>query len=588
MHTNLRSFIEQLRKEKQVVEIKAEVDPYLELAEIHRRVIDEQGPALLFTNVKGSRFPVVTNLFGTPKRVEMSVGPRPEKILKKAVHALDKLIPPKLSNLWAERDWLLGIARSGMNNVSPKKAPVLQVKQDPVNLTELPVLTCWPEDGGPFVTLPLVYTEHPRTKEHNLGMYRIQVYSEEQTGMHWQIHKGGGFHFYEAEQSEKALPVTLMLGGPPALVIAAITALPEPLPELLYASFLMGEKLDMVTVEDHAHRIIAEAEFAVCGEVPPILRKPEGPFGDHYGYYSLIHEFPVFDVKAVYHRADAIYPATVVGKPRQEDYFIGEWMQELLAPMFPLLMPGVKSIWTYGEAGFHSLAAAVVRESYFRKALGHAFRILGEGQLSLTKFLIVTDVSVNLRNFKDLLEQVLMRFNPAQDLLIINDTSMDTLDYTGRVFNQGSKAIMLGLGNPVWTLAEEYTGGALPGILKIEPYCQGCLMISGESFREVPDLAAEIAAKCKRQLERWPLVVLVDDLNKITDQTSFLWTVFTRFDPAWDIYADHKVRHNKIQYEGPVIIDARMKPQYPGEVLPREDIVKKVSARWDELFPPKR
>ena len=299
MHTNLRSFIEQLRKEKQVVEIKAEVDTYLELAEIHRRVIDEQGPALLFTNVKGSRFPVVTNLFGTPKRVEMSVGPRPEKILKKAVHALDKLIPPKLSNLWAERDWLLCIARSGMNDVSPKKAPVLQVKQDPVNLTELPVLTCWPEDGGPFVTLPLVYTEHPRTKEHNLGMYRIQVYSEEQTGMHWQIHKGGGFHFYEAEQSEKALPVTLMLGGPPALVIAAITALPEPLPELLYASFLMGEKLDMVTVEDHAHRIIAEAEFAVCGEVPPVLRKPEGPFGDHYGYYSLVHEFPVFDVKAV-------------------------------------------------------------------------------------------------------------------------------------------------------------------------------------------------------------------------------------------------------------------------------------------------
>lgn len=585
MHTDLRSFIKQLKKEKQIVEINAQVDPYLELAEIHRRVIDEQGPALFFTNVKASKFPVVTNLFGTPRRVELAMGKKPEQILKQATKALDKLMPPKIKNLWAERKWLLGIAKAGLKNVDPKKAPVLQCRQQEVNLRELPVITSWQEDGGPFVTLPLVYTEHPRTKEHNLGMYRIQVYSEEQTGMHWQIHKGGGFHYHEAESMNKPLPVSLFLGGPPALVVAAITALPEPLPELLYASFLMGEKLDMVEVPEHPHRLIAQAEFAVCGEVPPVLRSPEGPFGDHYGYYSLIHDFPVFDVKQVFHRRDAIYPATVVGKPRQEDYFIGEWMQDLLSPMFPLLMPGVKSLWTYGEAGFHSLAAAVVRESYFREALAHAFRILGEGQLSLTKFLIVTDAPVNLKNFPQVLENVLMRFNPAEDLLIINDTSMDTLDYTGRLFNRGSKAIMMGLGQPKWNLVAEYTGGQLPGILKIAPYCKGCLMISGESFKDIPDLAAEIAGKCKRQLESWPLVVMVDDLAKIHDQTSFLWHVFTRFDPAWDLYADYKVRHNKIQYEGPVIIDARMKPQYPGEVLPREDIAKKVSDRWKEYFP---
>lgn len=585
MHTNLRSFIEQLKKEKQIVEVNAQVDPYLELAEIHRRVIDEQGPALLFTNVKDSKFPVVTNLFGTPRRVELAMGKKPEQILKQATKALDKLMPPKIKNLWAERDWLLGIAKAGLKNVDSKKAPVLECRQQVVNLRELPVITSWHEDGGPFVTLPLVYTEHPRTREHNLGMYRIQVYSEEQTGMHWQIHKGGGFHYHEAESMNKPLPVSLFLGGPPALVIAAITALPEPVPELLYASFLMGEKLDLVEIPDHSHRLIAQAEFAVCGEVPPVLRSPEGPFGDHYGYYSLIHDFPVFDVKQVFHRRDAIYPATVVGKPRQEDYFIGEWMQDLLAPMFPMIMPGVKSLWTYGEAGFHSLAAAVVRESYFREGLAHAFRILGEGQLSLTKFLIVTDAAVNLKNFKQVMENVLMRFNPAEDLLILNDTSMDTLDYTGRTFNRGSKAIMMGLGQPIWNLASEYTGGQLPGILKIEPFCRGCLMISGESFKDVPDLAAEIAGKCKRQLERWPLVVLVDDLAKIHDQTSFLWHVFTRFDPAWDIYADYKVRHNKIQYEGPVIIDARMKPQYPGEVITREDITKKVTDRWKEYFP---
>lgn len=585
MHTSLRSFMDLLRKEKEITEVNAEVDPYLELAEIHRRVIAEQGPALLFTNVKGSRFPVVTNLFGTSRRVELAIGLRPEEILKKAAGALDRLLPPKLKNLWGERDWLLGIVKSGLRNVSRDKAPVLQSRQQPVNLKELPVLTSWQEDGGPFVTLPLVYTEHPDSKEHNLGMYRIQIYSENETGMHWQIHKGGGFHYHEAEKKNRSLPVTLFLGGPPALVMAAITALPETVPELIYASFLMGEKLDMVEVDGHPHRLIAEAEFAICGEVPPFQRRPEGPFGDHYGYYSLVHDFPVFHVSRVYHRRDAIYPATVVGKPRQEDYFIGEWMQDLLQPLFPLIMPGVKAIWTYGEAGFHSLAAAVVRESYFREALGHAFRILGEGQLSLTKFLMITDVPVNLKDFPQVLENVLARFNPARDLVIINDTSMDTLDYTGRKFNQGSKAIMLGLGEPIWDLTGEYAGGPLPGIDDIRPYCKGCLVISGKTYKEDPDLAGEVVRKSRQQLARWPLVVLVDDASIVKDQTAFLWTVFTRFDPAWDIYADYKVRHNKIRYEGPVVIDARMKPHYPDELIPRSDIVKKVSSRWDELFP---
>lgn len=584
MHSSLRSFIEALRREKEIVEINVEVDPNLELAEIHRRVVDEQGPALLFTRVKGSRFPVVTNLFGTPRRVEMAIGPKPEEILRKATGALDRLLPPKLTNLWGERGWLLDLAKSGLHSVSSVKAPVLQCKQQPVNLGELPVLTCWPEDGGPFLTLPLVYTEHPVTGQHNLGMYRVQIFSDDQTGMHWQIHKGGGFHYHEAEKMNKSLPVTISLGGPPALVIAAITALPEPVPELIYASFLMGEKLDMTEVDGWTHRLIAEAEFAICGEVLPYVRKPEGPFGDHYGYYSLTHDFPVLNVKHIYHRKDAVYPATVVGKPRQEDYYIGEWMQDLLAPMFPLIMPGVKSLWTYAETGFHSFAAAVVRESYFREALAHSFRILGEGQLTLSKFLMVTDVPVNLKDFPQLLESVLTRFNPGRDLVIINDTSMDTLDYTGRQFNRGSKAVMLGLGEPVRELPGQYNGAALPGIKKIKPYCRGCLIVSGQSFESEPELPIEIVKGGQVELAQWPLVALVDDVDEITDQTTFLWTVFTRFDPAQDIYADYTVRQNKIRYRGPVVIDARMKPQYPAELVPAEDTIKKVSARWGELF----
>jgi UbiD family decarboxylases len=578
--------MEQLWKEKEIIEISAEVDPCLELAEIHRRVVAEGGPALLFTRVQGSKFPVVTNLYGTVRRMEMAMGPKPEEIVRLAVQALDKLMPPKLVNLWKERSWLLDVARTGLRRVSPPRAPILESSMQNVNLHELPVLTSWQEDGGAFLTLPLVYTEKPGTREHNLGMYRLQVFSENQTGMHWQIHKGGGFHYYEAEKANQALPVTVFLGGPPALTIAAITALPEQLPELLYASFLLGDKLDMVQIEGHAHPLVAEAEFALCGEVPPHIRRPEGPFGDHYGYYSLTHDFPVFNIQKIYHRKDAVYPATIVGIPRQEDYYIGEWMQELLAPIFPMLMPGVKSLWTYAEAGFHTLCGAVVRESYFREALAHCFRILGEGQLSLTKVMLVTDVDLDLKDFPRLLENILQRMNPGRDLIIIHDTAMDTLDYTGRKHNQGSKAILLGLGQPVRSLSREYAGGSLNGIEKIKPYCGGCLLASGASYSSRPDLGPAIIEQEAESLENWPMVILVDDVDAIGDQTAFLWTVFTRFDPVLDIYARQTMQHNAIEYQLPIIIDARMKPEYPVALLaPREDIVQRVDRRWKEYFP---
>ncbi|ACV61851.1 UbiD family decarboxylase [Desulfofarcimen acetoxidans DSM 771] len=584
MHTSLRSFLSLLQKEKEITEVKAEVDPFLELPEIHRRVIDEGGPALLFTKVKGSKYPVVTNLFGTERRVELATGPRPENLVKKAVSSLDKLLPPKPRALWNERRWLLDFARSGLKRVDRSKAPVTECRETQVNLRELPALTGWQEDGGPFITLPLVYTEDPVTREHNLGMYRMQIYSENQTGMHWQIHKGGGFHHYEAEMRNVPLPVTVFLGGPPALIISAIAPLPEMLPELIFTSFLIGEKLNLVEVSGQRHPLIAEAEFAICGEVLPKVRRPEGPFGDHYGYYSLVHDFPVFNVKEIYRRKDAIYPATVVGKPRQEDYFIGEFLQRLLSPLFPVVMSGVKELWTYGETGFHSLAAAIVRDSYRREAMAHAFRILGEGQLTLTKFLMVTDVPCALSDFPELLENILQRFDPARDLLILNNTSMDTLDYTGRKFNEGSKAIMTGLGRPLRELPREYRSGPLLAIEKIKHYCGGCLLLSGSSYVEKPELAAQLVKSSQEKLAPWPLVILVDDTDKIYDQTTFLWTVFTRFDPAHDIYADAAIVNNKIEYRGPVIIDARMKPFYPDELLPREDIVKLVEERWSEYF----
>lgn len=583
MHTNLRSFIEALRKENELIEIHTEVDPFLEIAEIHRRVIDEGGPALLFTNVKGSPFPVVTNLFGTKRRVDMAFGTRPEEIVQGLVGAIDKLMPPKPRALWSERRLLLDVMKTGTKQA--RKAPLLERFDPNFDMRSLPALTSWQEDGGPFITLPLVYTESPSTKEHNLGMYRIQIHDKQQTGMHWQIHKGGGFHHHEAEQLNQNLPVTLYLGGPPALITAAIAPLPEMVPELVFASLLVGEKIGLVNAEGSPHSLVAEAEFAFSGHVPPHIRKPEGPFGDHYGYYSLEHDFPVFNIERVWHRKDAIFPATIVGKPRQEDYYIGEYLQRLLSPLFPVVMPGVKSLWTYGETGFHSLAGAVVRESYYKEAMAHAFRIMGEGQLTLTKFLMVSDVDVDLANFAQFFENILARFQPERDLLIINDTSMDTLDYTARgKINKGSKAIMTGLGDAVRELPRTYQGGHIDRIKATAIYCGGCLMVSGKSFEEDPTLPDYLVSQAQEQLAPWPFVIIVDDVKAAESQTSFLWTTFTRFDPASDMYADAQIIRNKIAYRGPIIIDARMKPMYPAELFPREDIVELVDRRWKEYF----
>ncbi|MFB0841496.1 UbiD family decarboxylase [Paenibacillus oleatilyticus] len=581
---NLRSFLEALRKENQLKVISAPVDPNLELAEIHRRVIDEQGPALLFTNVKGASFPVVTNLFGTSRRVDLAFGPRPEQLMKDIIAAKDTLLPPTPKAVWDQRQLLLDLLKVGTKNVSSDAAPVLQQCKTEAPLAGLPVLTSWQEDGGPFVTLPLVYTEHPENGHHNLGMYRMQVYDDRTTGMHWQIHKGGGFHYHEAEKRGQALPVTVFLGGPPALIASAIAPVPEHLPELLLTSLIMGQKLPLVANPQGGHRLVAEAEFAICGSVAPHVRRPEGPFGDHYGYYSLTHDFPVFNVSHVWHRKDAIYPATIVGKPRQEDYYLGEFLQKLLSPAFPMAMPGVKDLWTYAETGFHALAAAIVRESYSREAIVSAFRILGEGQLSLTKFLMVTDREVDLERFPTLLETVLERFDPLQDLYVFGNTSHDTLDYTGDRLNHGSKAVLVGVGEPKRELPAVYMGGELPGISAAAVYCRGCLVVSGASYTDDPGLASRLTEEAGDRLAQWPLVIVADETSIAGDQTAFLWTVFTRFNPAADIYARTQVKRHHIGYELPLVIDARMKPGYPDELFPREDIVKLVDSRWSEYF----
>lgn len=588
--TNIRDFVYTLKCKKELVIIEAEVDPYLELAEIHRRVIAEGGPALLFMNVKGSPFPVVSNLFGTMQRVDMAFGSRPEKFVHTCIEAINCFMPPSIKKLWGERKLvkdLFKLMNVGMKGVVPTQAPIMEMKRTDKPLQGLPALTSWPLDGGAFITLPLVYTEHPTygAQKHNLGMYRVQIYDEATTGIHWQIQKGGGIHYYEAELRNEVLPVSIIIGGPPALIAAAIAPLPEDVSELILASVVMGGKLPVVNSGFAGHCIPAECEFAIQGYVPPHTRRLEGPFGDHYGYYSWAHPFPLVNVKQMYHRKDAIYPATVVGKPRQEDYYLGEYLVKLLSPVFPLVMPAIRQLRPYPETGVHSLAAAIVRESYAREALLSGFRILGEGQLSLTKFLMLTDQVIHLDNFKQVMETILARFNPATDLYILNHTAHDTLDYTGHRLNHGSKAIMIGVGNIVRQLPHTYDEGVIDEICNVAVFCRGCLTMSGASYEAEPQLAQRVVQYLTVNQTAWPLVFLVDDTQIASTQLSFLWTVFTRFNPASDIYAPMEVVNHHLIYQLPLVIDARMKPGYPDELFPHEDTVEIVNRRWKQYFP---
>lgn len=583
MH-NLRQFIDLLRRENEIVQIDAPVDADLEIAEIHRRVVAAAGPALLFTNVKEADFPCVTNLFGTPKRVDLAFGKRPGRFIQQLVQVAQDLPAAGPKALWGQRNLLFEGLKVGLK--SSKSGPITQHVQSTPQLTRLPLLKTWPEDGGHFVTLPLVYTQHPDTGHHNLGMYRIQRYDDSTTGVHWQIQKGGGFHYHVAEQRDQPLPLALFIGGPPALMLSAIAPLPEDLPELILASLLQGEKLRRVDHPDSPLPLVAEAEFAVVGQVPPRTRRPEGPFGDHYGYYSLQHDYPILEATHLFHRKDAIFPATVVGKPPQEDLFLGNYIQELMAPLSALVMPSIKAIWSYGETGYHCLSCIQVQQRYPREAMKFAFRILGEdgGQLALTKFLLVVDRGLELADFRQVLEYVLERAQLETDLFVLANLAMDSLDYSGPAINEGSKGILLGVGEKKRDLPRAFSGDLPGGARSVAPYCGGALTVAGPTYAEDPDYAATLAKD--PAVADWPLVFLVDHTGIVERNVTFLWSTFTRFEPAADIHAAQTrlVRHHPC-YTPPVVFDCRMKPGYPDELVADETTVKTVSRRWKEYFP---
>lgn len=580
---DLRTFLAELRAAGELETIEAEVDPRLEAAEVHRRVIAAGGPALLFQRVKGCDFPLVTNLFGTARRVERAFGRRPHELIEAAAKLPEELLPPTLGKLWGQRALLSRLARVGL--VRRASGPVTEVVESPPRLSRLPALQTWPRDGGRFITLPLVLTEPPGGGPSNLGMYRIQLFDDASAGLHMQIAKGGGFHLARAEELKVPLPVAVHVGGPPALILAAVAPLPENVPEVLLASLVLGRKLALARAPQGGSPLLADAEFALVGEVRPGERRPEGPFGDHYGYYSEVHDYPLLRVHTLCRRRDAIFPATVVGKPRQEDFYLGDFLQELLAPLFPLVMPAVASLWSYGETGYHALAAAVVRERYKREAMSSAFRILGEGQLGLTKFLLCTDRPVDLRDFKATLAHVLARADFRTDLFLFANLAMDSLDYAGPRINEGSKGVLLGLGEPVRELPRELDGGLPPGVGEARVFCPGCVVVSAPSYAQESGAAQRIATHSS--LARWPLIVVSDDAERATRSvTNFLWTTFTRFDPAADLCAAAvELVHNHPSFTPPIAIDARMKPGYPAELFCDDATRALVTRRWKEYFP---
>jgi UbiD family decarboxylase len=584
MYTDLRAFIQDLERRGQLVRITREVDPDQEITIIQHRVIAAQGPALLFERVKGSSYRVVSNLFGTRQRVALACGAEPRELGQRLARVVHHLMPPSLGNLWRTRKDLLRLWPTRLRRVSG--GPVLETQTQPADLDKLPVLTCWPGDGGPFFTLPLVHTVDPESGQGNLGIYRLQRFDAASTGMHWQIERGGGFHFHKAARMGRPLPVSVILGGPPALIIAAVAPLPEGVDERLLAAYLMQKPLAMIRRPQSGHRIPAMAEFVLEGMVTPGDTQREGPFGDHFGHYSEAADYPVFRVRRVLARKDAIYPATVVGKPVQEDYYIGEALQDLILPLVRQIKPAIKDVWAYPETGFHPLAVMAVEERYPREALKHTLSMLGEGQVAMTKVMITVDAQVDVRNFRAVSTALWQHLKP-EGIHLLSPTAQDTLDFTGPAMNTGSRLIMVATradDGPLRTAPPPLPMAVTDLHLQIvEAVAIGPAFLMLKVTNNFNDLQAlQELLRHDKVARQYLFHVLVSEDVPMQEPIMRLWGWFTRFDPAADIHpAGHKVKGNRLIFEFPILIDARWKKGYPRPVAFDPEVERRVDANWD-------
>jgi 4-hydroxy-3-polyprenylbenzoate decarboxylase len=606
-YPTLRACVADLERTGQLVRIDREIDPYLEMAEVHRRVHAAGGPAILFSRVKGCTFPAVSNLFGTLQRTRF--------LFRDTLAAVRHLVALKVdpSAFW-KSPWSYRSVPGALVHALPRfvaDGPILAHRTTP---RELPQLVCWPKDGGPFVTLPQVYTEDPRRpgwRHSNLGMYRVQLGGnryepDRQAGLHYQIHRGIGVHHTAAIEMGVPLRVAVSVGGPPALAVAAVMPLPEGMPELAFAGALGGRRVRLVKppAEDGKSPlpIPAEADFCIVGTVDPDKLLPEGPFGDHLGYYSLTHDFPVLNVERVYHRPGAIWPFTVVGRPPQEDTSFGQFIHELTGPVIPTVVPGVHAVHAVDAAGVHPLLLAVGSERYVpyarerrpQELLTCANAILGQGQLSLAKYLFIVaredDPELDVHDVPAFFRHVLERVDWRNDLHFQTRTTIDTLDYSGTGLNAGSKLVVAAAGSKRRALPADLPEGLrLPeGFAEPRVCLPGVLAVEAPPF-DAPEKAAEAVRFCdaygpESPLSAFPLVLLVDDSGFASRSlNNWVWATFTRSNPAADVHGVGAFTEQKHWgCTGPLVIDARVKPHHAPPLA--EDPA--VSRRVEELAVP--
>lgn len=584
---DLRAFLTHLEQSGDLARIRVPVDPNQEMTIIQHRVMASGGAALLFENVVGFPYRVVTNLFGTRQRTDMVFGGNPAQLGQRVVRLSRSLMPPGFKGIVKARRDLLALSTARMRKAA--NGPILETVSRSPDLNRLPVLTCWPDDGGPFFTLPLVHTTDPENGTGNLGIYRMQRFDDRSTGMHWQIEKGGGFHFHKATAMNRPLPVSVILGGPPALISAAVAPLPEGIDERLLAAYMMNRPLDVIARKTTGHRIPARAEFVLEGTVTPGDTQWEGPFGDHFGHYSHAADFPVFRVQRILARKDAIYPATVVGKPVQEDFYIGEALQEMTLPLLKIIRPAVTDLWAYPETGFHALAVMAVAERYPKEALKHTLGMLGEGQVSLTKVMITVDHRVEVRDITAVSWALWRHLDAKTGIHLLAPTAQDTLDFTGPAMNTGSRLILMAIddGNkPLRGQAPRQVpepGDLHPDVRDTAALGPAFLMIQvKDTCRNIEPVRQALIRHAAARDYLFHIIVSQD--VPLNDRTLMLWGWFTRFDPLADLYpAGRTVAGNRLIFDFPIAIDARWKKGYPKPVEFDPDVEKRVGRKWKRL-----
>jgi 4-hydroxy-3-polyprenylbenzoate decarboxylase len=594
MYKNLEEVVADLEKHKMLLRVSHEVDPNLEIAEIHRQVYNAKGPAILFEKIKGSPFRGLSNLYGTIDRTDF--------LFRDTIKKVKKVIELKADPSKALKNPFkyLGAGLTAITALPMRSRLGCPVTYGETTIDQLPQIKSWPMDGGAFITLPQVFTLPPGSRnmmESNIGMYRIQLsgndYSlNEEIGLHYQIHRGIGVHHELYNQlPDEPFRASIFVGGPPSHAFAAIMPMPEGLSELTFAGMLANRRF-RYDIDPQGHVISSDADFVITGTILKNTKKPEGPFGDHLGYYSLMHDFPVMKVDKVYHRKDAIWHFTVVGRPPQEDSSFGYLIHTLVEDLTAGEFPGLVDIHAVDVAGVHPLLLAIGKERYmpFRdrkpeEILTIANRILGSGQTSLAKYLFIAanddDKNLDTHNIPYYLTHVLSRIDLGRDLHFQTKTTIDTLDYSGSDWNGGSKVVIACRGPVLRTLCAEVPhymeGGymAMPGALCVD--FDKYESAEAESIK----IQAWIEAHENRSFEGIPMVVLCDDAKFTAENMdNFLWVTFTRSNPSHDIHGLGAFTQHKHWGCKTLIIDARIKPHHAPVLVEDEQVKKNVSESY--------